>query len=194
MVTRYTQGQARSSLEEDALSVYVIPLTEMRVWDSRATVLPAAALNDDMGLITGTFGTDIATLQSIDFKAGATDEKCAFHFRLPVEYVSGATITVRLRAGMVTTISDQGAGGCTVDVECYESDRDGAVGADLCATAAQNMNVLVHADKDFTITPTTLAAGDLLDFRLSFAGTDVATGTAVIAEISQVELLLDVKG
>ena len=197
MVTRYTQGQARSSLEEDALSIYTIPLTEMRVWDARGTILPAAAANDDMGIITGAFGTDVATLQSIDFKAGATDEKCGFSFALPVEYVSGQTITLRLRAGMVTTISDQGAGGCTVDVECYESDRDGAAGGgptDLCSTAAQNMNTLAHANKVFTITPTNVVAGDLLDFRLSFIGADTATGTAVIAEISQIELLFDVKG
>lgn len=194
MVTRYTRGQARSNLEEEAFAVYTIPLTELRVWDHRETLLPAAAANDDMGLITGTFGTDVPTAQSIDFKAGATDEKCAFSFVVPVEYVSGASIAVWLRAGMITTISDTAA---TVDVECYESDRDGAAAGgptDLCGTAAQSINTLAHANMLFGIASAGVAPGDLLDFRLSFIGTDGATGTAVICEISQIEILLDVKG
>ena len=192
MVTRYTQGQARSSLEEDALSVYVVPLSVMRVWDGRETILPAAAAADDMGLITGAFGTDIGTLQGADFQsAGSATEKAGFYFRLPVEYVTGGTVTVRLNAGMITTASDDTA---TVDVECHEADRAGAVGGDICATGVQSINNLTKADKDFTITPTTLAAGDLLDIRLAFGGNDNAGATPVICEIGQVEILLDVKG
>ena len=185
MVTRY-------SYDKLIQTAYPVPLINMRTWDAREIVLPAAAANDDMGLITGAFGTDVATLQSIDFKTAASDEKCGFYFALPPEYVAGGGVTLRLRAGMITTISDDGAAAVTVDVECSESDREGAAGADICATAAQNMNVLVHADKDFTITPTALSPGDLVDVVLTFAGTDTATGTAVIAEISQVEFLLDV--
>jgi len=181
----------RSKLVQETLEAHPVPLTDMRVWDAVGTVLPAAAANDDMGLITGTFGTDVPTLQSIDFKTTSPDEKCRFFFVLPVEYDDAQTITLRLAAGMITTVSD---GTATVDAQCYKSDRAGAVGADICATAAQSINSLVKANVDFTITPTGLAPGDLLDIRLVFGGSDTATGAAVICEISQVEMLLDVRG
>ena len=187
-------GIDREQLTEDSLAVYVVPLTELRVHDAPATNLPAAAANDDMGLINGTFGTDLPTLQGIDFKAGSTDEKSRFQWALPPEYVAGGTVTLRISAGMITTISD---GTCTLDVEVFESGRVGAVsGSDLYAGAegGQSINSVTLADKDYTLTPTTLVAGDLLDVRLSFVGTDTATGTAVIPEIAQIEFLVDVKG
>ena len=184
----------RDALAQEASQVYVVPMTAMRVWDAVSSLLPAAATDDDMGLITGTsgFGTDTPTLQSNDFGEGSPTAKYArFFFPLPPEYDDTESITLRLRAGMHTTISD---GTATVDVECYEADRDGAVGSDLYTGDAQSINELVHDNIDFTITPTGLAAGDLLDIRLTFGGTDTGTGTAVICEISQIEVLLDVRG
>lgn len=170
------------------LAVHPIPLDQMRVWDAFQTNLPGAAANDDMGLITGTLATDVPTLQGVDFGGVSTDEKAAFCFALPPQYIAGETITVRLRAAMLTTVSD---GTATVDVECYKSDRDGGSSADLCATAAQSINSLTPANKDFTITPTGLAPGDLLFIRLAFAGSDVGNLGVMIPEISQVEILLD---
>ena len=185
---------ARSSLTQDALVPYTIPLTDMRVWNAVQTILPAAANEDDMGLITGTWGADVPTIQGVDFQGATSDEKALFCFALPAEYDAANTITVRLRAAMLTTVSD---GTATVDVECYKSSRDGAAAGtptDLCTTAAQNMNSLTPANYDFTITPTGLAAGDLLLFRLAFAGSDTTHAGAMVQEISQVEVLLDVKG
>lgn len=181
----------RSKLAQDADGVYIIPFTGMRVQDNLSTLLPAIASGSDLGLIDGTFGTDAAVLQTSDAKATTVTQYARFLFGLPVEYDDGASITVRVRAGMETTISD---GTATVDVECFKQDRDGAVGADLCATAAQSCNTLANSDLSFIITPTGVAAGEVLDIRLAVAITDAATATAVIGEITEAAMLLDVRG
>jgi predicted RecA/RadA family phage recombinase len=172
------------------LAPYTIPLTSLRVHDAMATNLPATAGNDDMGLITGTPGTDAPTLQGVDFGGTATDEKGAFEFQLPPEYRAGETITVRVRGAMLTTVSD---GTATVDVECWKAGDDGAAGSDICATAAQSINSLTPANKDFTITPTGLVAGDRLIVRVSFAGSDTGNAGVMIPEISKLQVLLDIK-
>ena len=182
---------ARSAIVQEDLVPYTIPLTSIRVHDAMATNLPGTAANDDMGLITGTPGTDAPTLQGVDFGGTSTDEKGAFEFVLPAEYVTGQTITLRVTGAMLTTVSD---GTATVDAECWVATSAGAVGSDICATAAQSINSLTSADKDFTITPTSLAAGDRLIVRLSFAGSDTGNAGVMIPEVSRVQMLLDIKG
>jgi hypothetical protein len=183
---------SRAQLTQDDLAAYVIDLvSQMRVHDARQTNLPGTAANDDMGLITGTPGTDAPTLQGVDFGGTTTDEKAAFTFVLPPEYVAGESITLRVRAAMLTTVSD---GTATVDAEVFKENGDGGVGSDICATAAQSINSLTPANKDFTITPTGLVAGDVLQVRLSFVGSDTGNVGVMIPEISKVSMLLDVKG
>lgn len=164
-----------------------VPLTTGKTHDAMATGLPAAAANDDMGIITGTPGTDAPTLQGVDFGGTTSDEKAAFEIILPHAYRAGSAITVVLRAAMLTTIAD---GSCTVDVECWKDAGDGAVGSDLCTTAAQSMNSLTPADLSFTITPTGLVAGDKLILRLSLAGTDSGDAGVMVPEISDVALTI----
>jgi hypothetical protein len=182
---------ARSQLTQETLVAYQIPLTSLRVHDAMITNLPGTAANDDMGLITGTPGTDVPTLQGVDFGGTSTDEKAAFEFVLPPEYDAGETITVRVRAAMLTTVSD---GTATVDVECWKAGDDGAAGSDICATAATTINSLTPGNKDFTITPAGLAAGDRLIFRLAFGGSDTGNVGVMIPEISKLSVLLDIKG
>lgn len=182
---------ARSALTQDALKPYTIPLTSLVVHDAMQTKLPGTSSADDMALITGTPGTDAPTLQGVDFGGTTSDEKGSFEFVLPAEYDAGETVTVRVRAAMLTTVSD---GTATVDVECWKADGDGAVGTDICATAAASINSLTPANKDFTITPTGLVAGDKLIIRLSFAGSDTGNVGVMIPEISNVAVLCDVKG
>jgi len=148
----------------------------------------AALASDDMALVTGTPGTDAPRLQGVDFGGTTSDEKCAFEIVLPDNYVSGETVTLRCRAAMITMVSD---GTATLDVECWEAGVDGAVGGDICATAAQSINSLTPANIDFTITPTAVAAGDKLIVRLSFAGSDTGNAGVMIPEVSDVSLLLD---
>lgn len=181
----------RTDLQSDT-GTFRISLLSWRVWDALISSLPAAAANDDLGLIQGTFGTNSPTIQAGDLKAaGATTRYARTVFSLPAEYVSGSAITIRTHAGMKTTVSD---GTATIDVECYKSDDEEGIGSDLCATAAQSINSLTDADKDFTITPTGLVAGDTLDIRIAVAVNDAATATAVIAVVGSVDVLCGVKG
>ena len=182
---------ARDQLSEDSAAVYTVNFMDLRVHDALQTNLPGTAATDDLALISGTFGTDSPSIQTSDAKATSVTQRARFLFQLPPEYVSAGTCTLRIRGGMNTTVSD---GTATVDVEAYEADGDTAVGSDLCTTAATTINSLTFGNDDFTITPTTLSAGDWLDVRITIAITDSATGTAVIGELSQIQFLLDIKG
>lgn len=182
---------ARTQLVQEAFAEFAINPLDMRVHDALHTVLPGTAANDDMALITGTPGTDAPTLQGVDFGGTSTDEKCAFVFVLPPEYDDGQSVRVRVRAAMLTTVSD---GTATVDVECWKLNGDGAVGSDICTTAAQSINSLTPANKDFVITETGLVGGDVLVIRLSFGGSDTGNAGVMIPEISKVTMLVDIRG
>ena len=182
----------RSKLQQQTLVAHPINLTDFRVHDAMQTNLPGTSSADDLGLTSGTFGTSSPTLRSSDLKAaGATTIRARCLVALPAEYDAGETVQIRVRGGMVTTVADTSA---TVDVEAHKLDEDGAVGSDLCTTSATTINSLTKGNKDFTITATTLNPGDRLDVRISVAVNDAATGTAVIAELSRIALLLDIKG
>ncbi|GMW02644.1 MAG: hypothetical protein AMXMBFR84_37800 [Candidatus Hydrogenedentota bacterium] len=178
---------ARTALTQDDLKPYAIPLTLFRVHDALQTNLPGTAATDDLAVITGTIGSDPPSIQGVDFGGTTTTAYARIQYPLPPEYVDGQTVTLRVNAGMLTTVSD---GTCTLDAVVY---RNGA-GSDICATAAQSINSLTFADKDFTITPTALVAGDLLDIRLVIAGSDTGNAGVMIPEIASVTLLMDIKG
>ena len=184
-------GIARSSLVQDDLQNYVIPFRDWRIADNLSSMLPAPAASDDLGMDGETFGTETPFLVTSDAKATTVTQYGRFQFALPPEYVSGQSVRIQVKAGMKTTISD---GTATVDFQVYESDDDGGVGADLCATAAQSINSLTQATLNFDVTATSLAAGDLLDCRMTVAITDSATSTAVLGKVSRCSVLADIKG
>ncbi len=175
------------------LQSFPIPLTDFRVWDAMQTLLPGTPSSDDLGLVGGTFGTATPSVRSEDLKAaGATNKRARFLVQIPWEYVAGESISLRFKAGMITTVAGTSA---TLDCEAYklQDDPDDAIGSDLVSTAAQSMNSLTFADLDFVITPTTLSPGDILDVRLTAAVNDGASATAVIAGITSAKLLADVR-
>ena len=79
-------------------------------------------------------------------------------------------------------------------MQCYESDTETGVSADLCTTTGQNFNSTSWADKDFTITPTSLTAGDLLDVELTTVVDDTSGAVGAQAQIGLVQFLLDIRG
>lgn len=183
---------ARSKLALESLAEYPLNFLEFRVWDAMQTLLPGTSASDDLGLIGGTFATNSPRLRTYDVKAaGAVTLRARCIITIPVEYAAGETLEIRVRGGMNTTLASVSA---TVDVEACKLDEDGAVGADICVTAAQSINSLAKADKDFAITPTSLNPGDQLDVRITVAVNDAATATAVIAELSKISLQCDVRG
>jgi predicted RecA/RadA family phage recombinase len=179
---------ARSELVQDDEQFYTIPIEAYRIHDNLHQLAPGVGANDDLGLVTGTYGTSAPTLQTGDSKAATTSRKTRFQFAVPPEYVAGEDITLRINAGMLTTIADTSA---DLDVQCV---RTAAPTVDLCATAAQDINAIDADDYDFTITPTDVVPGDVLDFVLTIDIVDGSTATAVIGKINSVEVLLAIKG
>lgn len=175
------------------LQPYPIPLTDFRVWDAMQTLLPGTPSADDLGLVGGTFGTATPSLRSEDLKAaGATNKRARVLVQLPWDYEAGQSITLRFKAGMITTVADTSA---TLDCEVYklQSDPDDAIGSDLVSTAATTMNSTTFSDIDFVVSPSGLSPGDILDVRVTAAVNDGATATAVIAGITSAKLMVDVR-
>ena len=189
-----SDGILRSNLVQENLTPFDLPPETWRIYDNMDALLPdPPTTGDDIGIVSGTFGTATPSLQTRDVKGvGAAPHYARRMVQLPHNYVSGETVTIRLRAGMITTQADTTA---TVDVECYKSNNEGAVsGSDLCATSAISCNSTTFADKDFTITPTSLSPGDWLDIRIAIHVNDGATVTVVKGAIGRVQLLCDTKG
>lgn len=187
-------GVQRADMDQESLTPFDLPPETWRIYDNMDALLPdPPTTGDDIGIVSGTFGSATPSMQTRDVKAvGAAPHYARRLVQLPFNYVAGETVMIRLHAGMVTTVADTTA---TVDVECYKSDNEGGVdGSDLCATAAQSCNSLTAADKDFTITPTSLSPGDWLDIRIAIHVNDAATGTAVKGMIGRAQLLCDTKG
>lgn len=183
---------SRTALIQNADSVFPIANTQWRVWDNLAALLPATSATDDLGLYPGTWGTTPWLIRSADVKTTTVTLRAATEIAIPAEYDAGESLTLRVRAGMITTIADTSA---TVDAEIFCKGGTGALlSADLCATSAININSTTFANRDFTITPTSRVAGDVLQIRITIAVVDGSTVTAVIAAIEQVKLLVDIKG
>ena len=189
-----TYGIVRSDLVQESLTPFDLPPETWRVHDNMDALLPdPPAGADDLGIVSGTFGTGVPSTQTNDLKAaGATTQYARRMVQLPYNYVAGETVKIRLRGKMVTTVADTTA---TVDVQAYLSDNDGAVsGSDLVTTSATSINSLTGSDKDFTLTSTSLSPGDWLDVRIAIAVNDAATVTAVKGCIGRAQLLCDTQG
>ena len=181
---------ARAFLEQDQLKIYPIPWEAWYVWDSGAR-LPNTSASDDLGFYQGTFAIASPSIRTFDVKTLTTTLYARTSLYLPAEYDAAETVQIRFFAGMITTIASSTA---TIDAQLYESDGQSGIGADLVTTNPITINSLTFANKDFSVTSTNLAAGDVLDLRVAIAVTDVATGTAVIGSFGLAALLLDVKG
>jgi hypothetical protein len=151
-----------------------VPLTSLRVHDAFGTVLGAAA-NDDLGIDGQTFGTGVPVITAGNVTGGASTRYARFKMQVPANYEADQNLSIRLRAGMLTAVCSTS---CTIDVEAYRCGQDGLVdGTDLVTTAAQDMNSLTFADKDFALTDTNLLPGDEIDVRIAIAYSDGATPT-----------------
>ena len=169
---------------------FVIPWTWWRVWDALQTNLPGTAATDDLALVGGTFATASPSIQGLDFGGTSTTGYARALIPLPWDYADGQTVRLRFHAGMLTTISDNFA---RLDVECYETDEEVGISSDICVTAVQSINSLILADITFTITPTSLVSGDLLDVRITVTGTDAGNLGVMTPVIGAAKLLYDAR-
>lgn len=184
-------GTTRAGITQEASQIYPIELQLFRVWDAFQTPLGTAAA-DDLGITAAAFATGCPYIHSGDLNAlGPYTRYARAMFTLPVEYVAGGAAAFRFATGMLTAVASVSN---TIDVEAYKSDRDATIGgSDLVTTAAQSMNSTTFAEKTFTIEPSTLAPGSVLDIRIALIGNS-ATASAHFAAIAHAELSLTVKG
>lgn len=180
-----TNGQQKTSSNTTAVLPFAILPGAWRVHDAYATPLPTTAASDDLAVILGSDGTAFPSIRTSDGKATTVTQIARAIVALPDNYVAGSAITLRAKAGMITTVSDTTA---TIDFNVYSNDGDATGSADLVETAATTINSLTFSNKDFVITPTGLVAGQLLNVKMTIAITDGATATAVIGAVAQVEL------
>ena len=151
-------------------------------------------LGEDLGIVeaVGTFnrkvGPDIITIESRI--ANSETETCEMKAQatLPANYVSGTAVTLRLPVTLFGAGTDNGS---TIDAEVFKV-TDGAIGSDICATAAQALTTS-WADYDFTITPTGLLPGDELSIVVT--GSIIESAAADLqAEIGKTALLCNAIG
>ena len=190
-----TAAIARTKLAQDTDQEFIIPFTELRVHDALTSLLPSSAGTDDLGLLSGTFGTDAPTVTAGDLKAaGSTTRYARFLFGMPAEYDDNETVKIRCKAGMETTVADTS---CVLDVEAYLWSEDGTLNGsptDLYTGATQSMNSLTSANLDYQLTSTSLVSGSIIDVRIAVICNDGATGTAVTPSIYNVSVLCDIRG
>lgn len=179
----------RQDLETET-GIYIVDPLKWRVHDNLSSLLPNSAGSDDLGLISGAYGTNTPAIQSSDGASTNVTQYARLLWQAPPEFVSGGNIQVRVHAKM-QTVSDSSA---SVDLSAYESNREKGLGSDLVTTSATSINNATYADYNFTINPTGVAPGDLLDVRMTVAITDSATGSGVVAEIGEVQFRIDVRG
>ena len=197
VVTGATTGFKRTSLDDETLKSYEQNILDARIHDNIGVHLDNThPSDDDLKIEDGTFGTDTPSIQSGDIMAlGAKTRRTRMLIRVPENYTDGKPLTLRLRAGMKTTIAGTSA---TIDAECYLSNKEALIHAtqtgDMCTTTAIDINSLTLADRDFTLTPTYVIAGDLLDVRITMSITDASEVTAVIGVLGSVQLVCTAKG
>ena len=118
-----------------------------------------------------------------------------FTFVLPENYVAGGTIAL-LASALVTLAGDAvNDATSTIDMEArLVTKTTGAVGADLVTTAAITL-ATAGADYSFTVTPTSLVAGDKLVCKLITNMVETAGGTgAANSVITRLGANIQVKG
>jgi hypothetical protein len=181
---------ARSVLTEDVLQTYGIPAS--RILSNAGAALTAAET-------AGTFDITVGT-NTIVVNGEVTDNETEvsvayFQFVLPPEYVAAGDVVIRLPAALIKTAAPTN-NGSTLDLEVYEQSDAGAVGADICASAAATFAALdTWYTKDFTITATNLVAGDVLNVKITSSVIDSeAGGGTIILNLAPPKVLLDVKG
>ena len=139
-----------------------IPIgNNFRTWDAVITNLPAAAANDDMGLITGTFLTDAPVLNATEATPTNGIYKAAVEYVVPQEYKAGTNLTLDVTV-------DEVAAGDTVTIDAEVANLTNDATADICATAAQSVVGAAAGVKSFTITGTNVEPGDVLFIVLTF--------------------------
>jgi hypothetical protein len=175
----YVPGVADNGKNSSAATAFNVPLTS---WVSHtADELTVAAV---VGTFNRNLSSNALTLEGEEALSNTKTDSMHYHYTVPNNYEAGGVLTFRARA----YIKGAGTIGATktIDLEAYEQ-TDGAAGSDICATAVQTLTA-AYANYDFTITPTGLAPGDVIMFKLTTAVQETA-GTAIQSDIAWTKVI-----
>lgn len=157
-----------------------LPLNEAKKFDAWKDDLADAAAAGSLGLAD----TPGSVLKNTASNNNTQDDACVFLYTLPPSYVAGSTVTVRIRAKKDTT-----AGTVSDTVDLQAKLVGDTLGSDICTTAAQAVTTS-YANKDFTVTPTGLVAGDVLALEVHGLSNDTGGATNKQVFIARVEVRL----
>jgi hypothetical protein len=176
----------RSSLVENALQAH--PATLLSNTGQALTATETA----------GTFDITIGT-NTIALNGEVTDNETEtsigyFPFILPPSYVAAGDVSVVFNSALIKTGSPTN-NASSLDLSCYEQ-ASVAVGDDLVSSNAATYAALdTYYAKTFSLTATTLVAGDILLCKVTTAIVDSEAGAGTITWTSDpIKVLLDVKG
>ncbi len=178
----------RSMLVQDDAAIYTISLPTFRRHNDFSALLPTNPTATDHGC-KGAYGAASPYLKGHTPNNQAKTQYSRVGFALPPEYVDGGAIILRASARRFDTPVNT----YTLRFAVRKTDRESGIGANICPTAAVSP-AEAWGDHDFTITPTGLVSGDLLDIRCETVLDD--TGGVQTSEIwiGDVQMRLDIKG
>lgn len=161
-----------------------LPLTDARATGTGALLGASAGTpSGALGLTVGSHGSASPILASEAANNSSVTNKCRFVTWLPQDYQAGQAVTLRVHARITGDV----AVSQTIDATVYEGDTEAGVSSDLCATAAQTLTS-AFANYDFTVTPTALGPGDILDIELTAVADDTGGSANKLIQIGAVEL------
>lgn len=175
----YVPGVRENWKDSNGATAFNIPLLS---WVGATTDELTVAEVD--GTFNRALSSNALTLEGNESTSETETDSMHYHYTVPADYEAGGAITFRARA----YIKGAGTIGATktIDLEAYKQ-TDGTAGADICATAAQDLTT-AYANYDFTITPTGITPGDVIMFKLTTAIQETA-GTAVQSDIAWTKII-----
>lgn len=156
-----------------------LDLASFHVHDDLGSHLPGTAADDDLGLADS--GATSFHLYSVAANNSSVSAFGVYPFPLPGEYVDAGAITVGVRAKAGGDVEVEQS----VDLIVLPVDEDGAVGADVCATAKQTLTTS-YANYTFDLTETGLVRGSILLIEPNLIMNDTGGTADESAFISQV--------
>ncbi|MCE5280083.1 MAG: hypothetical protein ABFD92_09185 [Planctomycetaceae bacterium] len=186
MVDCRSRAMFRAVGQQELTSLQVDLVTG--VIDPDGTVMDATGGAGLFKRVLGGWGSGTFVLQGEDAQGNTKTDTLAAVVQLPASYIADADVKINVRA----KYAGAGTAGAskTIDAEVYELSVDGAVGADLCATAAITLTGS-FADCTFTITDAGLVAGDRLMVLIRTVLQETGGASALAAQIGSIALQYD---
>lgn len=187
--TTYTGADLAASVEDHAETAraIAIPLIGMSPIAAVKDSLPDSPNGTSLGL-SDTAGGALTGSTTNSGGTASASESAGFVAVLPTNYVAGGAVTIRVRA----KVSAARQVTQTIDAT-IKKQGDATLGSDIVATAAQTLTTS-YANYDFTVTPTGLAAGDVLVGTIVAAADDTGGGNNGAITVTAVTILATTSG